>query len=158
MPIVLAGRRSATAALAQMCVCDLNVGINLRGPRQIPVSTAGQSCPATSATNAFNGVGCHHVARRPHPNPHSARGTTACHFPRFPSLEAFGRRPLASVFAASSVSGRHPKPFTISDIKQPPNRRLTSRFQDRLSSYAHRLMTIGRSRGFCDERLRSPCA
>ena len=31
--------------------------------------------------------------RLPPSNPHSARGTTACHFPRFPSLEAFGRRP-----------------------------------------------------------------
>src|SRR6266851_5642076 len=26
-------------------------------------------------------------------NPHSARGTIACHFPRFRSLKAFGRRP-----------------------------------------------------------------
>ena len=93
MPIVPAGRRSATAALAQSCVCDLNLGIDLRGSRQIPAATAGQSCAATPSTNAFNGVDCHNPPRLPGPNPHSARGTTACHFPRFPSLEAFGRRP-----------------------------------------------------------------
>ncbi|MEA2956315.1 MAG: hypothetical protein QOJ58_1815 [Alphaproteobacteria bacterium] len=112
MPIVLAGRRSATAALAQMCVYDLNLGIDLRGSRQIPAAAAGQSCAPTSSTNAFNGIDCHHPVRLPRPNPHSARGTTACHFPRFPSLEAFGRRPQASVVAAPSVTGRHPKPFT----------------------------------------------
>jgi hypothetical protein len=89
----LAGHRPATAALTQMRACDLNVGIDLRGSRQIPVPVAGQSCTPTSSTNAFNGVGCHHAPRLPRANPHSARGTTACHFPRFPSLEAFGRRP-----------------------------------------------------------------
>jgi hypothetical protein len=122
MPIVLAGRRSATAALAQMCVYDLNLGIDLRGSSQIPSATAGQSCAAMSSTNAFNGVDFHHPLHLPRPNPHSARGTTACHFPRFPSLEAFGRRPQASVVAATSVTGRHPKPFTRADISRCTNR------------------------------------
>jgi hypothetical protein len=36
-------------------------------------------------------------------------------FPRFPPLEVFVRRPPE--FAAPSVSGRHPKTFTIADIK-----------------------------------------
>ena len=61
---------------------------------------APRSCAVTSSTNAFNGVGCHHAPLLPRSNPHSAHGTTACHFPRFRSLEAFVRRPLASVFAA----------------------------------------------------------
>ena len=125
MPIFLAGHRSATAALTQMRACDLNVGIDLRGSRQIPVPAAGQSCTPTSSTNAFNGVGCHHAPRLPRANPHSARGTTTCHFPRFPSLEAFGRRPPASVFAAPSVTGRHPKPFT----GLPPNRSMLHYFR-----------------------------
>ena len=59
--------------------------------------------PAQRA-NAFNGVGCHHAPLLPCSNPHSAPGTTACHFPRFRSLEAFVRRPLASVFAARPAS------------------------------------------------------
>jgi hypothetical protein len=47
-------------------------------------------------------------------------------FPRFPPLEAFGRRP--PVHAAPLVSGRHPKPFTIATemecpryVRFPPN-------------------------------------
>jgi hypothetical protein len=91
---------------------DLNLRTNLHCSRQILTLAAAWSCAATSSTNAFNGVGCHHAPRRPRSNPHSARSTTACHFPRFPSLEAFGRRPQASVSAAPSVIGRHPKPFT----------------------------------------------
>ena len=102
-----------------MCVCDLNVGIDLRGSTQIPAAAADQSCAPTSSTNAFNGVDCYHPPRLPRPNPHSARGTTACHFPRFPSLEAFGRRPKASVIAAPSVGGRHPKPFTEAAVGRP---------------------------------------
>ena len=56
-------------------------------------AAAPRSCPATSSTNALMGVGGHQPVRLPRANPHSARGTTACHFPRFRSLKAFGRRP-----------------------------------------------------------------
>ena len=90
---------------------DLNLRTNLHCSRQILTLAAAWSCAATSSTNAFNGVGCHHAPRLPRSNPHSARSTTACHFPRFPSLEAFGPRPQASVSAAPSVIGRHPKPL-----------------------------------------------
>jgi hypothetical protein len=62
-------------------------------------------------TKSATAILCHHPPRRPNANPHSARGTSACHFPRFPSLEAFGRRPQASAVAAPSVTGRHPKPL-----------------------------------------------
>jgi hypothetical protein len=92
MPIFLAGRRSATASLAQMQACDLNVAIDLRGLRQIPAPPAEKSCAATSSANALIGVNGSHTAL-PLSNPHSAWGTTACHFPRFRSLKAFGRRP-----------------------------------------------------------------
>ena len=54
-----------------------------------PHLAADQSCAATSSTNAFNGVGGHHAPRLPHANPHSARGTTTCHFPRFPCMGLF---------------------------------------------------------------------
>ncbi len=72
--------------------CDLNVAIDLRALRQIPAPAADQSCAATSSAIALIGVARRHAAL-PRANPHSARGTLACHFPRFRSLKAFGRRP-----------------------------------------------------------------
>jgi hypothetical protein len=76
----------------QICLCDVNVAIDLPGLPQIPAPAADQSCAATSSANALIGLGRRHAAL-PRPNPHSARGTVACHFPRFRSLKAFGRRP-----------------------------------------------------------------
>ena len=76
-----------------MHACDLNLCTDLHCPRRILTLAAACSCAVTSSTNAFNGVGCHHAPLLPRSNPHSAPGTTACHFPRFRSLEAFGRRP-----------------------------------------------------------------
>jgi hypothetical protein len=93
-----------------MHACDLNSCTNLHCSRRMFTLVAPRSCAVTSSTNAFNGVGCHHAPLLPRSNPHSAPGTTACHFPRFRSLEAFVRRPLASVFAArlSSAGIRNP--------------------------------------------------
>src|ERR1035441_5973856 len=99
MPIFLAGRRSATASLAQMQACDLNVAIDLRGLRQIPAPPAEKSCAATSSANALIGVNGSHTAL-PLSNPHSAWGTTACHFPRVRALKAPGRDP-------TSIAQRH---------------------------------------------------
>jgi hypothetical protein len=89
-----------------MHACDLNLCTDLHCSRQIPAPKAGQSCPATASTNAFNGVGSHHAPRLPRANPHSARGTTAYHFPRFPCMglylsRSFGR---AAHLLPSSVS------------------------------------------------------
>jgi hypothetical protein len=75
----------------QIRVGDLNAAIDLRGLRQIPAPVADQSCAATSSACALIGLGRRHAAL-PRENPHSARGTVACHFPRFRSLKAFGRR------------------------------------------------------------------
>ena len=92
MSIFLTGRRSATTTLAQIHAYDLNLCTALHCSRRT-LTLAPRSCPATSSTNALMGVGCHQPVRLPRANPHSARGTTACHFPRFRSLKAFGRRP-----------------------------------------------------------------
>ena len=56
------------------------------------------------------GVGCPHAARS-RANPHSARRSRRhrCHFPRFRSLKAFGRRPRVR---RDIAIGRHPKPST----------------------------------------------
>ena len=93
MSIFLTGRRSATTTLAQIHAYDLNLCTDLHCSRRTLTLAAPRSCAATSSTNALMGVGCHQPVRLPRANPHSARGTTACHFPRFRSLKAFGRRP-----------------------------------------------------------------
>ena len=94
IPFFLAGPRSATAALVQICLCHVNVAIDLPGLPQIPAPATDQSCAATSSANTLIGVGCTH-APPSRANLHSlgARGATAYHFPRVPSLKAFGRRP-----------------------------------------------------------------
>jgi hypothetical protein len=91
MPIVLTGRRPAMAALVKICRCDVNMTIDPHGRQQIPAPETAQSCAATSSANALMGVDCRHTALS-RANPHSTRGTTACHFPRLRSLKAFGRR------------------------------------------------------------------
>jgi hypothetical protein len=93
MSIFLTGRRAATTTLAQIHAYDLNLCTDLHCSRRALTLAAPRSCPATPSTNALMGVGCHQPVRLPRANPHSARGTTACHFPRFRSLKAFGRRP-----------------------------------------------------------------
>ena len=93
MSIFLTGRRSATTTLAQIHAYDLNSCTDLHCSRRTLTLAAPRSCAATSSTTALMGVGCHQPVRLPRANPHSARGTTACHFPRFRSLKAFGRRP-----------------------------------------------------------------
>ena len=93
MPIFLTRRRSATTTLAQMHAYDLNLCTDLHCSRRTLTLAAPRSCAATSSTNTLMGVGCHQPVHLPRANPHSARGTTACHFPRFRSLKAFGRRP-----------------------------------------------------------------
>src|SRR6266481_462262 len=51
-----------------------------------------QSCACLRGQYTLRKITWHsnHVPRL---NPHSARGTIACHFPRFRSLKTFGRRP-----------------------------------------------------------------
>jgi hypothetical protein len=72
---------------------DLNLCTDLHCSRRTLTLAAPRSCAATSSTNAPMGIGCHQPVRLPRANPHSARGTSACYFPRFRSLKAFGRRP-----------------------------------------------------------------
>src|SRR5882724_6734117 len=57
----LAGPRSATAALVQICLCHVNVAIDLPGLPQIPAPVTDQSCAATSSANTLIGVGCPHA-------------------------------------------------------------------------------------------------
>ena len=126
MSIFLTGRRSPTTTLAQMHAYDLNLCTDLHCSRPTLTLAAPCSSAATSPTNALMGVGCRQPVRLPRANPRSARGTTACHFPRFRSLKAFGRRPRCT---PRRRDRRHPKPSTSStdqrclrDVRFPPDR------------------------------------
>ena len=94
----------------QICLCDLNVAINLPGLPQIPAPATDQSCAATSSANTLIGVGY------PHPAPscanlHSPRRSRRHRLP-FPAgsfIEGF--RTPATVQAASlrSAGIRNPQ-------------------------------------------------
>jgi len=92
--------RSATAALVQICLCHVNVAIDLPGLPQIPAPATDQSCAATSSANTLIGVGCPH-APPSCANLHSARRSRRHRLP-FPAgsfIEGF--RTPATVQAAS---------------------------------------------------------
>jgi len=72
----------------QICLCDLNVAINLPGLPQIPAPATDQSCAATSSANTLIGVGY------PHPAPscanlHSPRRSRRHRLP-FPAGSLYG--------------------------------------------------------------------
>src|SRR5260370_6600480 len=91
-----------------MRACDLNLCIDLHRSRQIPALPASRSCPATPSTNPLNRVGCPRAPHLQRPNPHRACCTTAAHFPRFPPLEVFVRRPPERVAPPSWAGIRKP--------------------------------------------------
>jgi hypothetical protein len=107
---LLAEPRSVTPALVQICLCDVNVAIDLPGLPQIPAPATDQSCAATSPANTLIGVAC------PHPAPWSANLHSARRSPRhrlpFPA-DSFieGSRTPARVQAASlrSAGIRNPQ-------------------------------------------------
>jgi len=94
----------------QICLCHVNVAIDLPGLPQIPAPVTDQSCAATSSANTLIGVG------GPHPPPscanlHSARRSRRHRLP-FPAgsfIEGF--RTPATVQAASlrSAGIRNPQ-------------------------------------------------
>jgi hypothetical protein len=99
----------------QICICDVNVAIDLPGLPQIPASATDQSCAATSSANTLIGLAC------PHPAPwcanlHSARCSPRHRLP-FPAGSFLGgfRTPATGVCRAD-LAGRHPKPSTKCEI------------------------------------------
>jgi hypothetical protein len=94
----------------QICLCDVNVAIDLPGLPQIPAPATDQSCAATSSANTLIGVGCPHAAPSC-ANLHSARRSRRHRLP-FPAgsfIEGF--RTPATVQAASlrSAGIRNPQ-------------------------------------------------
>jgi len=115
-----------------MRACDLNLCIDLHRPRQIPALPASRSCPATPSTIPLNRVGCPRAPHLQRSNPHRARCTTACQFPRFRPLEVFVRRPPEYVAPSSWAGIRKPSQTAtwwqvcatsalpqIADLRQP---------------------------------------
>jgi hypothetical protein len=102
----------------QICICDVNVAIDLPGLPQILAPATDQSCAATSSANTLIGVGC------PHPAPwcanlHSARRSPRHRLP-FPAgsfIEGF--RTPATVQAASlrSAGIRNPQQTRKSSMR-----------------------------------------
>ena len=94
----------------QICLCHLNVAIDLPGLPQIPAPVTDQSCAAASSANTLIGVGCPH-APPSCANLHSARRSRRHRLP-FPAgsfIEGF--RTPATVQAASlrSAGIRNPQ-------------------------------------------------
>lgn len=94
----------------QICLCHVNVAIDLPGLPQIPAPVTDQSCAATSSANTLIGVGCPH-APPSCANLHSARRSRRHRLP-FPAgsfIEGF--RTPATVQAASlrSAGIRNPQ-------------------------------------------------
>src|SRR6266480_470583 len=120
IPFFRAGPRSATAALVQICLCHVNVVIDLPGLPQIPAPVTDQSCAATSSANTLIGVGCPH-APPSCANLHSARRSRRHRLP-FPAgsfIEGF--RTPATVQAASLRSA---------GIRNPQQKRKWLHFQN----------------------------
>src|SRR5271157_3874477 len=93
-----------------MCLCHVNVAIDLPGSPQIPAPVTDQSCAATSSANTLIGVGCPHTPPSC-ANLHSARRSRPNRLP-FPAgsfIEGF--RTPATVQAASlrSAGIRNPQ-------------------------------------------------
>ena len=107
----------------QICLCHVNVAIDLPGLPQIPAPVTDQSCAATSSANTLIGVGCPH-APPSCANLHSARRSRRHRLP-FPAgsfIEGF--RTPATVQAASLQSAgirnpQHKRPMC--DIETPEN-------------------------------------
>ena len=88
------------------------------------------------------------------PNPHSKRDIPdASTPPRFPPLEAFGRRPSAA--SQPSRQGRHPKPFTRADIGSKPGRGHSLRDTEKDRSRRHKQLLRSPSLIVCDWDLKS---
>jgi hypothetical protein len=97
----------------QICLCDVNVAIDLSGLPQIPAPATDQSCAATSSANTLIGVGCPHAAPSC-ANLHSARRSRRHRLP-FPAgsfIEGF--RTPATVYVA---------PMSLAGIRNPQQKR-----------------------------------
>ena len=112
IPIFLAGPGRPRQRSSEPASCKAHIGLGplLSGHRAHHHHRPARDHSARPSSAA--------APRRARSNPHSARGTVLPHFPRVPSLEAFGRRPRCSWHRLGW--GRHPKPFYMGGRSCPP--------------------------------------
>ena len=133
-----------------MRACDLNLCSDLRRPTQIPALPASRSSPATPSTIPLNRVGCPRPPHLQRSNPHRARCTTACQFPRFPPLEVFVRRPPHYVAPPSWAGIRKPSQTRsfddLTSMSGLPPRSDPRASSPEVSEVPHQKPTLPRSR------------
>src|SRR5665811_287035 len=116
LPIIVAGSRPAVAGLAQSQHFDCDTSADLHRLRRASITETARSRVSFASTVLLNPIGSYRLPHPHQPNRHRARRTAS----RIPSRDFLLWRfanagPQAAEFAATSVTGRHPKTFTIAD-------------------------------------------
>ena len=127
------------AALVQICLCDVNVAIDLPGLPQIPAPATDQSCAATTSANTLIGVGCPHAAPSC-ANLHSVRRSRRhrLQFPAGSFIEGF--RTPATVQAASLRSAGIRNPQQIRKCCPLMEQPLIGQTNQRLTGLLHQIL------------------
>ena len=118
LPIIVAGSRPAVAGLAQSQHFDCDTSADLHRLRRASITETARSRVSFASTVLLNPIGSYRLPHPHQPNRHRARRTAS----RIPSRDFLLWRfanagPQAAEFAATSVTGRHPKTFTNSEVE-----------------------------------------
>jgi hypothetical protein len=115
MLIQAAGPRPATMMLAQMLRQGTRLHCDKHRPHPSSIPKTADSAIPTPPIFSAGRIKSNQMHRLPRSNPHSARGTTT----RSPIAVSFlgGFRPPAAQVCGTAVNGRHPKPFTRTDMQ-----------------------------------------
>jgi hypothetical protein len=119
LPIIVAGSRPAVAGLAQSQHFDCDTSADLHRLRRASITETARSRVSFASTVRLNPIGSYRLPHPHQPNRHRARRTAS----RIPSRDFLLWRfanagPQAAEFAATSVTGRHPKTFTEADMER----------------------------------------
>jgi hypothetical protein len=117
LPIIVAGSRPAVAGLAQSQHFDCDTSADLHRLRRASITETARSRVSFASTVLLNPIGSYRLPHPHQPNRHRARRTAS----RIPSRDFLLWRfanagPQAAEFAATSVTGRHPKTFTKTEV------------------------------------------
>ena len=117
LPIIVAGSRPAVAGLAQSQHFDCDTSADLHRLRRASITETARSRVSFASTVRLNPIGSYRLPHPHQPNRHRARRTAS----RIPSRDFLLWRfanagPQAAEFAATSVTGRHPKTFTTTEV------------------------------------------
>ena len=120
LPIIVAGSRPAVAGLAQSQHFDCDTSADLHRLRRASITETARSRVSFASTVRLNPIGSYRLPHPHQPNRHRARRTAS----RIPSRDFLLWRfanagPQAAEFAATSVTGRHPKTFTLPEVGRP---------------------------------------